>query len=93
MSATAIQKFVRGIVQVVGNYHVPTTPRDQNELRQWYLQVRPHLHAVSSLLSLPVSDSCCQHSYIVVPTNHRFLLDGGKFMKKHGKVATVGKHH
>ena len=31
-----------------------------------------------------------QNSYVIVPTNHRFLEEGGKIYKKHGKVSTLG---
>ncbi|PSR81152.1 hypothetical protein PHLCEN_2v6487 [Hermanssonia centrifuga] len=65
----SVMKSVRAVVQVVGNYNIPATPRDADELRNWYYQ----------------------HSYVVVPSGHRFLLDGNKFLKKHGRVLPIGK--
>ena len=41
-------------------------------------------------MSLPELTEQEQHSYVIVPANHRFLTDGGKFYKKHGKVSTIG---
>ncbi|KAJ3559715.1 hypothetical protein NM688_g166 [Phlebia brevispora] len=64
---TSVMKLVKGIVQVVGTYNLPSTPRDQHEMRQWYLE----------------------HSFVVVPKTHRFLLGGGKFLKRHGKVVVI----
>ncbi|THG92620.1 hypothetical protein EW026_g8342 [Hermanssonia centrifuga] len=63
----SVMRSVRAVVQVVGNYNIPATPRDADELRNWYYQ----------------------HSYVVVPAGHRFLIDGNKFLKKHGRVLPI----
>lgn len=45
---------VQGVVQVVGHFNVPRTPRDPEALRQWYYQVRAHLHDSGYPLILPL---------------------------------------
>ena len=83
--ASTVQKFVRGVVQVVGSYHIPTTPKDMGDLRSWYLHVRRATRRIPKALLMDI-----QNSYVIVPTNHRFLEEGGKIYKKHGKVSTLG---
>ena len=38
-AATSVMRSVKGIIQVVGHYNAPATPRDLEKLRRWYYEV------------------------------------------------------
>jgi len=60
-----IMKCVYGVVQVVGNHHVPVTPGDISNLRQWYYK--------RSLVILPATHNEFR--------DHKFLKKHGRILR------------
>lgn len=81
-------RTVKGVIQVVGDYNVPSTPQDPPELRAWYYKVRTTLEC-DDFNSLTAST---KRSVVFLPTGHR-LLTNTKPFKKHGMLHDAGSYH
>lgn len=77
-------RSVKGVIQVVGHYNVPSTPRDLDKLRKWYYEVRICLARTFGLFP-----TATQRSAVFLPKDHRLLLDL-RGLKKHGRLYDAG---
>jgi histone deacetylase 6 len=76
---------VKAVIQVMGHTKLPVVPKHPDELRSWYFKVGPD----NVLLAVP--DNVIQHSYVIIPSNHRILNHEFKNdAKRHGKLSTIG---
>jgi histone deacetylase 6 len=76
---------VKAVIQVMGHSKLPVVPKHPDELRSWYFKVRP------DNMLLTDADDATQHSYVIIPSNHRILNHEFKNdAKRHGKLSTIG---
>jgi len=80
-------RYVKSVVQVVGHSKIPWIPQRSEDLRAWYYKV---CWRISRQL---LDTDAAQHSLVVVPSNHRALLEETKITRGHGKILKFGAPH
>jgi histone deacetylase 6 len=78
-------RHVKGVVQVVGHSKIPSIPKRSEDLRSWYYKV-----CLFRIKWQAAAVDFVQHSLVVVPSNHRVLLDEIKITRGHGKIIKFG---